>query len=145
MHAGRPRAEEMLRAMADAGFSDTRARRAVVTALCNAPGGLTPARLLARGRSRHARLGYVTVYRTLDILERLGLARRLHQEDGCSTYAVTSAAHGHHVICHVCRKAVEFEGCVTEGMLRHVAATTGYRVDGHWLELFGVCPSCRNR
>jgi Fe2+ or Zn2+ uptake regulation protein len=139
----RARTEAMRVALAEAGFSDTRARRAVVGALCETPNGLTPARLLRRGRTRHARLGYVTVYRTLDILERLGLARRLHQQDGCSTYAVASGGHGHHVICRLCHKAVEWNGCVAEDVLRHVAAATGYSVDGHWLEVFGVCPSCR--
>jgi Fe2+ or Zn2+ uptake regulation protein len=37
--------------------------------------------LLARGRRQHAALGQVTAYRTLEILEGLGLARKLHQEE----------------------------------------------------------------
>jgi Fe2+ or Zn2+ uptake regulation protein len=150
-HAGharavtRPRAEQILVTLAEAGFSDTRARRAVVSALCEAETGASPADLLARGRARHARLGQVTVYRTLEILERLGLARKLHQEDGCSTYAVSSRGHRHHVICRRCHKAVEYEGCSIDGAVQDAAARTGYLVEGHWLEMFGLCPSCRGR
>ena len=135
----------MLATLAEAGFSDTRARRAVVDALCEADAGATPADLLVRGRSRHARLGQVTVYRTLDILERLGLARKLHQEDGCSMYAASTRGHGHHVICRTCRRVAEFEGCSIEKVLSSVTARTGYTVEGHWLELFGVCPACRGK
>lgn len=133
----------MLRALSEAGFSDTRARRAVVHALCDARTGATPADLLTRGRSFHARLGQVTVYRTLEILERLGLVRKLHQDDGCSSYAASSTGHAHHVICRTCHAAVEFEGCSIDAVLRQVSARTGYRVDSHFLELFGLCPSCR--
>ena len=143
--AARPRAEVMLRTIAEAGFSDTRARRAVVVALCEAEAGATPADLLARGRAKHARLGQVTVYRTLEILERLGCARKLHQEDGCSTYAAASRGHGHHVICRHCHKVAEYEGCSIDKALKDAAARTGFLVEGHWLEIFGLCPSCRGK
>jgi Fe2+ or Zn2+ uptake regulation protein len=135
----------MLRALSEAGFSDTRARRAVVHALCDARTGTTPADLLERGRSLHARLGQVTVYRTLEILEKLGLVRKLHQDDGCSSYAASSTGHAHHVICRTCHAAVEFEGCSIESVLREVGARTGYSVESHFLELFGLCPSCRRK
>ena len=141
----RRKSDGMLRALSDAGFSDTRARRAVVRALCEARTGATPADLLTRGRRLHAALGQVTVYRTLEILEGLGLARKLHQEDGCSCYAVSSRGHAHHVICRACRAAVEFEGCRIDDVLREVSARTGYTVESHFLELFGLCPACRGK
>ncbi|MGA2477624.1 MAG: Fur family transcriptional regulator [Spirochaetia bacterium] len=143
--SARPRAEIVLGTLAEAGFSDTGARRAVVMALCEAESGATPADLLERGRASHARLGQVTVYRTLEILERLGLSRKLHQEDGCSTYAVSSRGHAHHVICRTCHKVAEYEGCSIDKALRDAAARTGYLVEGHWLEMFGLCPSCRGK
>jgi len=141
----RQRSDRVLRALSEAGFSDTRARRAVVTALCETHRGATPADLLARGRRRHAALGQVTVYRPLEILEGLGLARKLHQEDGCSSYAVASRGHAHHVICRSCRAAVEFEGCRIDDVLKEVSARTGYKVESHFLELFGLCPRCRGK
>ncbi len=139
------RAQAMLRAIGEAGYSDTRARRAVVRALCGASSGATPAELLSRGRSIHARLGQVTVYRTLDILSTLGLVQRIHGEDGCSTYAAATHGHGHYVICQRCSRAAEFEGCAAEAAFGDAAAQTGYRVSGHWLELFGLCPDCQRK
>jgi Fur family ferric uptake transcriptional regulator len=133
----------MLRAISEAGYSDTRARRAVVRALCRSASRATPADLLKRGRSFYANLGQVTVYRTLEILRSLGLVRRLHQEDGCSSYAESGGGHGHHILCRKCRKAVEFVGCSIEDVLSNAARQTGFEVSGHWLEVFGTCPECR--
>jgi Fur family ferric uptake transcriptional regulator len=138
-----PGEERMLRAISEAGFSDTRARRAVVRALCRSPSRATPADLLKRGRSFYANLGQVTVYRTLDILRGLGLVRRLHIDDGCSYYAESGSGHGHHILCRKCRKAVEFVGCTIEDVLSSAARQTGFEVNGHWLEVFGLCPECR--
>lgn len=142
-----------------AGHSNTRARRAVLQALCEAGGQATPAQLLALGRAHQPNLGLVTVYRTLELLAALGLVRKLHLDEGCSTYALSPTAilhadegmarvahatrtHSHHVICQRCHRATEFAGCDIEAVIAAVEAQTGYRVREHWLEMFGVCPEC---
>jgi Fur family transcriptional regulator, ferric uptake regulator len=151
--------EEMLLALTQAGHSNTRARRAVLTALFEADGQATPAELLELGRAHHAALGLVTVYRTLEILLSLKLVRKLHLEEGCHTYAISSAGwsageavdrsphhgeHGHYIICQSCGRAVEFDGCRLDDIVARAEAQTGFRVSTHWLELFGACPECRD-
>ena len=148
----------MLAVMMQAGHSNTRARRAVLTALLEADGQATPAELLELGRAHHAALGLVTVYRTLEILLALKLVRKLHLEEGCHTYAISAAGwsagetvdrspqhgdHGHHIICQSCGRAVEFDGCHLDDIVARAEAQTGFRVATHWLEMFGACPECR--
>lgn len=152
-------ADDLLAAIVRAGHSNTRARRAVLAALCESNGQATPAQLLALGRVHQPNLGLITVYRTLEILSALGLVRKLHLDEGCSTYALSPAgvlhadgemapsahtahAHSHHVICQRCRRATEFAGCDIEVVVAAVEAQTGYRVREHWLEMFGSCPEC---
>jgi Fur family ferric uptake transcriptional regulator len=136
-------AEIMLETLTRAGHSNTRARRAVITAICEAGGQVSPATLLTRGRAHHPELGLVTVYRTLDLLLGLNLVRKLHLDDGCHSYAAATHLHGHHVICQRCQRAVEFEGCNLDAVVAAVQAQTGFEVRMHWLELFGVCPECQ--
>jgi len=141
----------LLAGLAGAGRSDTRARRAVVKALCAGPDRSTPAELLERGRAFHPHLAPVTVYRTLDLLRSLGLVERLHHPDGCSSFmpapssprAGHRTAHGHHVTCERCRRTVEFSGCAIGELARSARAQTGFTVHSHWLELTGLCPDCR--
>lgn len=142
-----------------AGYSNTRARRAVIEALAAAEGPVTPAGLLESARARHEALGLVTVYRTLEILESLGLVRKLHLAEGCHSYVLSTVGtgadeahaatgangHGHHVICQECHRAVEFAGCDIEAVIRAVQSQTGFAVQGHWLEMFGLCPSCQEK
>jgi Fur family ferric uptake transcriptional regulator len=145
----------LLDALAQAGYSNTRSRRAVLKAICEAGGQASGAELLGLGRAHHATLGMVTVYRTLDLLLSLGLVRKLHLAEGCHIYALSLAGgqnetrgnephnHGHHIICQRCNRAVEFNGCDLDAVIMMVEAQTGFRVQEHWLEMFGVCPTCR--
>jgi Fur family ferric uptake transcriptional regulator len=145
----------LLDALAQAGYSNTRSRRAVLLAICEAGGKASGTELLALGRAHHATLGLVTVYRTLDLLLSLGLVRKLRLVEGCHTYALSLAdrrdeirgngprSHGHHVICQRCNRAVEFHGCDLGAVVMSVEAQTGFHVQEHWLEMFGVCPACR--
>ncbi len=152
--------EALLAALTRAGYSNTRARRAVVRALRDTSGQATPAELLTLGRVHHPALGLVTVYRTLDILDKLGLVRKLHLDEGCHSYAISALAmqqaapdapaeleasrvHSHHIICQRCSQAVEFEGCDLGAVAASVEAQTGFQVREHWLEMFGVCPACQ--
>jgi Fe2+ or Zn2+ uptake regulation protein len=135
--------EAMLESLARNGYSNTRARRAVIEAIYEVEGQASPTAILARGQTHHPRLGRVTVYRTLELLQKLGLIRQLHSEDGCHAYAPAQHEHGHHVICLRCRRAVEFEGCDIGAVVAAVEEQTGFRVRSHWLEMFGLCPDCQ--
>ncbi len=137
--------QRLLRTLADAGYSSTRPRRAVVDVVAEEPGGLSAADILERARRAYPGLGLVTVYRTLEILSSLGLVRRIHMDDGCHTYALAQCSHGHHIICERCHRAIEFEGCELRDLEDNVALQTGFQVTDHWLEMFGVCPNCQRQ
>jgi Fur family transcriptional regulator, ferric uptake regulator len=136
-------AGDMLAMIVAAGYSNTEARKAVCQAVCEAAGQASPMDLLALGRSHHPELGLVTVYRTLDILLSLGFIRKLHTEEGCHTYAAVGHDHGHHIMCTRCQSVIEFEGCDIKSVVAAVEQQTGFKVSGHWLEMFGLCPQCR--
>lgn len=125
------------------GYKLTQARRAVIHALAISPTPLSVNDLYARAHADAADLGLVTVYRTLELLVDLGLVRPVHLVDNCHGYTLVSPGHTHHVVCRECSSVVEITGCDLGAFLDVVAQQTGYRVTGHWLEVEGVCPACR--
>lgn len=135
--------EKIVRQLSQAGHRITRPRRAVIRALLEDGGTSSPAEVQAKARSYCPSVGLVTVYRTLDLLSEMGLARRIHTEEGCHGYTVASHGHRHHLICRHCGAAVEFEGCDLAPFLDRVGQETGYVVEDHLLELVGVCSSCQ--
>ncbi|MFP4344578.1 MAG: Fur family transcriptional regulator [Anaerolineales bacterium] len=133
--------EEVLSA---AGYRITEPRRVVVEVLDAALRPLSPQEIYERGQVLHPRLGLVTVYRTLELFEPLGLVRRVHREDGCHGYLLSKPGHRHVLMCERCGRAVEFAGADDlKALIARVEARTGYAVAEHLLQLFGLCPGCR--
>jgi len=127
------------------GYKLTRQRKAVLEVVAQANARLSAAEVLARAQRSCPDLGLTTVYRTLEILEQMGVIRRVHLDDGCEGFALTAAEHGHHLICSGCRATVEFEDCNLSSLLKRVAVQTGFTIDHHWLELVGLCPQCQKK
>jgi Fur family ferric uptake transcriptional regulator len=132
------------RRLTDLGCRITAPRRAVMQILQGTSAPLSPQEILEQGQRVHQKLGLVTVYRTLTLLAELDLVRRVHREDGCHGYVLASPGHQHHVICRRCGGAAEFPGeDDIHALIERVETGTGYRVDDHLLQLFGLCPACQ--
>ena len=127
-----------------AGYRLTRPRWAVLRVVAEATRPLTPAEVHLRAQSYYPQVGLVSVYRTLGLLAELGLVRRIHTEEGCRGYVPAAmGTAGHHLVCTSCHQAVEFPCTGLEETLREVEQLTGFSIQEHWLELFGLCPACQ--
>jgi len=130
--------------LADAGCRVTKPRRAILRVLKDAEVPLTPDQVLARGKVLHDTLGLVTVYRTLDLLVELDLARLVHGQSGCHAYLLASPGHHHAVICQRCGQASEFPGGEEiDALIQRIETQTDYQISEHLLQLFGICPDCQ--
>jgi len=138
------RIEGWLAQLRENGYRLTAPRKAVVGVVATSGRALAPAEVFELARERYARLGLVTVYRTLEKLEELGLVQRLHQPQGCQAFVAAVSGHQHLLVCQVCGQVVYFsgEGDRVELLMAEVGGESGYRVDEHWLQLFGLCTDC---
>jgi Fur family ferric uptake transcriptional regulator len=127
------------------GYRLTAPRRAVLEVLARERAHLTPEELYRRARRRYAKLGLVTVYRTLELLERLGMVQRVHIKPGCHSFALVRLVgeHHHQLICRECGRVEEFSDCRLETALQELQARTGFAIESHQLEVIGRCPQCQ--
>ncbi|MCU0520465.1 MAG: transcriptional repressor [Anaerolineae bacterium] len=131
-------------ALAQAGYRVTVPRRVVAAVLSEADTPCSAQVVFELGKIRYAGLGLVTVYRTLALYESLGLISRVHVHDGCHGYLATTPGHRHALICTRCGRSVEFLGQGDLDLLiARLEKRTGYRVQEHLLQLFGLCSGCR--
>lgn len=134
---------QIVKALSQSGYRITQPRRAVVRTLLTNGGYLSPTEIWEQAQQYCPSVGLVTVYRSLDLLSRLGFARRIHTEEGCHGYAAANNGHRHHIVCRNCGAAVEFRGCDLSPFLDRVSRETGFVIEDHLLELAGLCPECQ--
>lgn len=88
-----------------------------------------------------------TVYRSVQMLERLGVVKRFLLGDGAARFALIegegSDAHRHHLVCTRCTRIVEIGECIVRELEQRVAAQSKYKAVTHRLEFFGICPACQ--
>jgi Fur family ferric uptake transcriptional regulator len=133
----------ILAALDRAGFRLTEPRRALAELIADQAGHFTAAELVAATRARRLGVGRATVFRTLDALEGLKIVERIDLPSGEHAYVGCELAHHHHVVCSRCGRTSEIDDAGLRSVVHEVARRTGYRVDEHRLELFGLCPACQ--
>lgn len=89
-----------------------------------------------------------TVYRSVQMLERLGLVKRFQFDNGAARYSFMGEGEGrhhhlHHLVCTRCTQIVEIGECLVTELQAQVAARSKFAAVTHRLEFFGVCPSCQ--
>jgi len=135
--------EKWITLLQESGCRITSPRAAIIDTVIDSQRGLEPLELFDLVRKAHPGIGLVTVYRTLDRLESLGLIQRVHQENGCHMVMKAAIGHEHYLLCTRCGKAVLFDGDDLSRLVSRVESNSGYKVNDHWLQLFGLCPACQ--
>lgn len=89
-------------------------------------------------------IGRATVYRTLEIMASVDVLTRLLQPNGHTAYIAGQPGHRHHLVCSRCGYVVAFTGCPVEPVVTELGRNHDFAIQGHRLEVFGLCPSCRS-
>jgi Fe2+ or Zn2+ uptake regulation protein len=119
----------------------TIARRALVEALVRADAHVTAEDLAGRVQAAHPEVHRSTVYRTLDVLERIGVIVHSHLGHGGGVYHLADERH-QHLVCEVCGRVVEVPDTVFAPLARAVHKRYGFTVEPGHFALVGRCAAC---
>ncbi len=124
----------------------TSGRKRIVAALRAGDGPMTIPQILDADGS----LAQSSVYRNLVVLEEVGAVTRIVTRDDFARYELAEdlTEHHHHLICTSCGQVSDFAltpavEADLDKALRTVARRTAFSVEGHRLDLVGVCADCR--
>jgi Fe2+ or Zn2+ uptake regulation protein len=133
------------RALDDAGYRLTAPRLALAGLIAAHDGHFTASDLAAAARDRRIGVSRATLFRALDLLVELGVVERLDLPSGEHAYVECAPVHHHHVVCSRCGRSAEVDDVGLNDAVLEIGRRSGYRIETHRLELFGLCPSCQAR
>jgi len=120
------------------------ARSAILETLDREPCCLTAQEIFDTLRGSGRTVGIASVYRTLELLSKLGLVRRVDiGVAACYEPAQPGGEHHHHVVCERCGKVTAFEDQGLEDAIDRLGRRLKYKVGVHEVMLRGACPDCR--
>ena len=133
----------IVEALGAGGYRLTGPRRALADLITEQDGHFTAAELETEVRERRIGVSRATLFRALDLLADLHLLERLDLPTGGHAYVPCVGTHHHHLVCSRCGRVAEVGDCGVAEAVAEIARLSGYRVDSHRLELFGLCRRCR--
>jgi Fur family transcriptional regulator, ferric uptake regulator len=125
------------------GYRLTQPMQCVVAVMGQTQRALSPLDVYDLGRAIYPRLGLVTVYRTLEKMEDLGLVERVHHPSGCHLYLRAAQGHEHLMVCLACGRAEYFAGDDLSELMARVTRSSGFKIQEHWLQFYGLCQRCQ--
>lgn len=102
----------------------------------------TPDEILTAVRRTAGGVNISTVYRTLELLESLGLVRHTHLGHGAPTYHASAEDAHVHLVCRTCEGITEVSRDVVGDLVLRLAAQEGFVADVGHLAIFGLCQEC---
>jgi Fur family ferric uptake transcriptional regulator len=136
--------DSVLELLRSRGLRMTPQRRAIVAEIMAADGHIAPARVADRVRERMPGVNPSTVYRTLAMLEEMGVLSHAHMESGAEYHR--SAEGGHvHLVCSSCGGQDELSAEEGERMKDLINTHHGFEPDLSHFAIAGRCRACQGR
>ena len=124
------------------GYRATPQRQLVLEALATLRHA-TPEDVGARVNQAARGVNTSTIYRTLELLEQLGMVTHTHLGHGAPTYHLAQDADHVHLVCRTCGKLTEISPDVARPLVATLDAEQGFETDVGHLTVFGRCSDCR--
>ena len=123
------------------GYRFTPQRQLVLEAVVEL-GHATPEDVHSWVTDRAAGVNISTIYRTLELLEDVGLVSHAHLSHGAPTYHSTSTPQHVHLICRDCGKVSEVPPDFVAPVVERLQTDEGFVADVGHLTIFGSCKEC---
>lgn len=128
------------------GYKLTSQRRAIVDMIIRNEGShLTTEELYDLVKKECPEIGLATVYRTVQLLEALGVICKLDLNDGCSRYELIHEEENHqhhHLVCTNCGKVIEVQDDLLEVLENEIEGKYNFKIKNHSVKFYGICNEC---
>lgn len=103
--------------------------------------------LLFKLKEKKAKISRATIYRTLELLVKSGMVRRVHLGEDHYHYERVRGddVHHDHLICTTCGGVIEFHDDALEARQREICETHGFQPTFYNLQILGICARCRRK
>lgn len=137
------RVQQMIEKLKEKGFRLTPQRLAIVKILAESSEHPGAEHIYAKVRKNFPTTSLATIYKTVTVLKEMGEVIEIGFGEGCSRFDGRDPKPHPHLICTKCKKIIDPDLSSLEQMSRELADETGYEIQSHRLDFFGICPKCQ--
>ena len=133
----------ILSKLSEQGYRLTPQRMLVLAAIEDSEHHISAEEIYAQVVDKYPHVNISTVYRTLELLNRLGLVTETDLGGGRVRYHPADKGHHHHLVCQECGKVIDLDESVLSSLKDVLFREYKFSADLRHLAIFGHCADCR--
>ncbi|MBA7484868.1 Ferric uptake regulation protein [subsurface metagenome] len=128
--------------LSELGYRLTPQRIMVLSAIEDSDDHISAEEIYAQIVAKYPRVNISTVYRTLELLKRLGLVTETDLGGGRVRYHSAEKGHHHHLVCQECGAIIDLDESVMSSLKDTLLREYKFIADLRHLAIFGRCVDC---
>ena len=133
---------DMVSRLTEHGYRLTPQRLMILSAIENSDDHISAEEIYAQIVAKYPYVNISTVYRTLELLKRLGLVTETDLGDGRLRYHPADKGHHHHLVCTECGAVIDLDESLLSPVKEVLLREYGFLADLKHLAIFGRCANC---
>ena len=125
------------------GYRMTPQRMMILSAIESSDDHISAEEIYAQIVAKYPNVNISTVYRTLELLERLGLVTKTDLGEGRVRYHPADKGHHHHLICRECGAIIDLDESLLTSLKSTLLREYKFSADLRHLAILGRCVNCR--
>ena len=129
--------------LTEQGYRLTPQRMMILSAIENSDDHISAEEIHAQIVAKYPKVNISTVYRTLELLKRLGLVTETNFGEGRVRYHPRGKGHHHHLVCQECGAIIDLDESLLYSLQSALLREYKFSADLKHLAIFGRCANCR--
>jgi Fur family ferric uptake transcriptional regulator len=128
--------------LAKEGYRLTPQRLMILSAIENSDNHISAEDIHAQIIAKYPNMNISTVYRTLELLKRLGLVTETDMGEGRVRYHPADRGHHHHLVCRECGSIIDLDESLLAALKSDLLREYGFSADLRHIAILGQCRNC---
>jgi Fur family ferric uptake transcriptional regulator len=127
------------------GFRLTPQRLMILAAMGSSDEHISVEEIYAEVTAKYPHVNISTVYRTLELLKRLGMVYEIDLGEGRVRYHAEASGHHHHLVCRDCGAVIDIKESTLSSLRDILLRDYGFQAELKHVAIFGLCQKCHKK
>jgi Fur family ferric uptake transcriptional regulator len=136
--------QSITKRLQELGYRLTPQRMMIVAAIEGSDHHISAEEIYSQIKIQYPHMNISTIYRTLELLEGLGLVTNTDMGEGRVRYHSADKGHHHHLVCQKCGAIIDLDEAVLFPLKETLKRECNFEADLRHLAIFGHCRKCKS-
>jgi Fur family ferric uptake transcriptional regulator len=131
--------------LSEKGYRLTPQRLMILSAIEDSHDHISAEEIYAQVAAKYPHVNISTVYRTLELLKRLGMVYEINLGEGRIRYHSEESGHHHHLVCQNCGAVIDIDEAALSSLRDALLRDYSFRAELRHVAIFGLCEACQRK